>query len=172
MTAAQRFRIAAAVAADVPDLHRLVRGLAEFERLGDMCVSTEADLAQALFGPRPAAEALIARLEENPEVAAGFALFFQTYSTFLGRPTLWLEDLFVRPENRGAGLGRQLLVALAQLACERGCGRFEWAVLDWNREAIRFYETLGARVLPDWRIARVTGDDLALLAGVLPHPRG
>ena len=158
------FRIERATPSDVADLHALVRGLAEYERLTAICTSTEADLADALFGPHPAAEALIARLEANSEICAGFALFFHTYSTFLGRRSLWLEDLFVAPEHRGAGLGRRLLVALAALARERDCGRFEWAVLDWNRPAIRFYESLGATLLADWRIARVTGEALARLA--------
>jgi GNAT superfamily N-acetyltransferase len=159
------FRILPATPADIPSLHGLVRALAEYERLSDICTSTDADLHAALFGPRPVAEALIARLDGNSEVAAGFALFFHTYSTFLGRPSLWLEDLFVRPEHRGAGIGQALIRALAGIAADRGCGRFEWAVLDWNRPAIRFYESLGAAVLPDWRIARVTGDALARLAG-------
>lgn len=158
------FRIAAAAPADLPDLHALVRDLAEYERLTAICTSTEVDLADALFGAHPAAEALIARVDGNSHDCAGFALFFHTYSTFLGRRSLWLEDLFVRPQYRGAGLGRRLLVALAGLARERGCGRFEWAVLDWNEPAIAFYRSLGASVLPDWRIARVTGDALERLA--------
>jgi GNAT superfamily N-acetyltransferase len=170
------FRILPVGPADVPDLHALIRGLADYERLADICTSTESDLTEALFGPRPAAEALIARLDGNSENCIGFALFFHTYSTFLGRRSLWLEDLFVRPEHRGAGVGRALLTALAGLACARGCGRFEWAVLDWNRPAILFYESLGATVLPDWRIARVTGEALARLASeapssaATPHP--
>ena len=164
MTQRERFRIAPARPADVADLHRLVRGLAEYERLSDLCVSTEADLRRALFTPPAACEALIARPDEESEEAAGFALFFHTYSTFLGRRGLWLEDLYVAPAHRGRGLGRRLLTALAQIARARKCGRFEWAVLDWNAPAIRFYESLGARMLPDWRIARVTGDDLARLA--------
>jgi GNAT superfamily N-acetyltransferase len=164
MIAAAGFRILRVAPADIDDLHALVRALALYERLSDICTSTPADLAAALFGPRPVAEALIARLDDNSQVAVGFALFFHTYSTFLGRPSLWLEDLFVRPEQRGRGLGEALIRALAALAVERGCGRFEWAVLDWNRPAIDFYEGLGAAVLPDWRIARVTGDALARLA--------
>jgi GNAT superfamily N-acetyltransferase len=159
------FRIAPASRADVPDLQALVRRLAEYERLGAICVSTESDLAEALFGSRPVAEALIARLDANPQLCAGFALFFHTYSTFLGRRSLWLEDLFVIPEHRGRGIGRALLVEMAALARARDCGRFEWAVLEWNGPAIRFYESLGASVLPDWRIARVTGESLARLAG-------
>ena len=165
MSERERFRIAAARPADVADLHALVRGLAEYERLSDLCVSTEADLHRALFTPPVACEALIARLDEKCEEAAGFALFFHTYSTFLGRRGLWLEDLFVAPVHRGSGLGRRLLTSLARIARERDCGRFEWAVLDWNAAAIGFYESLGARVLPDWRIARVTGPDLDRLAG-------
>ena len=121
-------------------------------------------MTRALFGDARCAEALIARLDANPEVIAGFALFFQTYSTFLGQPTLWLEDLFVRAEHRGNGVGAGLLRALAAIAVDRRCGRFEWTVLDWNATAIRFYQSLGAAVLPDWRIARVTGDALARLA--------
>jgi GNAT superfamily N-acetyltransferase len=161
---ARSFRIAHAVPDDVADLHALVRALAEYERLSAICTSSEQDLADALFGPRPAAEALIVRLDAKSHVSIGFALFFHTYSTFLGRRSLWPEDLFVRPEHRGAGVGRALLAALAALARERHCGRFEWAVLDWNTPAIGFYESLGARILPDWRIARVTGDALAALA--------
>ena len=145
------------------DIHALIRALAEFEQLAHLCVSTEADVAAALFGPRPLAEALIARKTVDPVPAAGFALFFHNWSTFLGRPGLWLEDLFVRPGHRGAGVGRALLARLAALARERGCGRFEWAVLDWNAPAIRFYEGLGATMLPDWRICRVTGEALERL---------
>jgi GNAT superfamily N-acetyltransferase len=159
------FRIAPARPSDVADLHALVRALAEYERLAAICVSTEADLADALFGPRPAAEALLARQGGESGPAAGFALFFHTFSTFLGRRGLWLEDLFVLPQFRKSGLGRALLVRLAGIASERGCGRFEWSVLDWNAPAIGFYEALGATVLPDWRIARVTGEALARLAG-------
>ena len=158
------YRILPVTTADIDDLHALVRGLAAYERLSDICTSTPADLATALFGPRPVAEALIVRLDGNSQVPAGFALFFHTYSTFLGRPSLWLEDLFVEPEHRGRGIGQALIRTLAALAVERGCGRFEWAVLDWNRPAIDFYEGLGAAVLPDWRIARVTGDALGRLA--------
>ncbi len=162
---AGRFAIAAARPADTEDLHALIRGLAEYERLADLCVSTPADIADALFGPAPVAEALIARERGESGPACGFALFFHTFSTFRGRRSLWLEDLFVRPEVRGAGLGRALLLELAAIAHARGCARFEWAVLDWNRPAIDFYERQGAVVLPEWRIARVTGDALAAMAG-------
>jgi GNAT superfamily N-acetyltransferase len=161
---ARSFEIASATLADVPQIHALIVALAHYERLADRCISTEADVADALFGPRPAAEVLIARSGTQSPPLAGFALFFHTFSTFLGRRSLWLEDLFVRPECRGAGIGRALLSRLAALACERGCGRFEWSVLDWNAPAIRFYEALGAQVLPDWRICRVTGPELRRLA--------
>ena len=156
----QAFSIAAATPADVPEIQALVRALADYEHLDAACVSTEADLHEALFGSRPAAEALIARKSGISMPVAGFALFFHTFSTFLGRRSLWLEDLFVRPEHRGAGIGRALLTALAGIARARECGRFEWAVLDWNQSAIGFYQSLGAVVLPDWRIARVTGGAL------------
>jgi len=158
------FTIAPAERADVPAIHDLIRALAEYERLAHLCVSTVADIDAALFGPRPAAEVLIARRPGQTSEAAGFALFFQTFSTFLGRPSLWLEDLFVRPADRGLGIGGALLSALAARAHERGCGRFEWSVLDWNVPAIGFYESLGATVLPEWRICRVTGEALTRLA--------
>lgn len=158
------FTINVAGPTDLPDVHALIAGLADYEGLTGICVATQEDLAHALFGERRCAEALIARVDGNSPMAAGFSLFFHTYSTFLGRRTLWLEDLFVRPEYRRNGLGRQLLKALAALAVERDCGRFEWAVLDWNVAAIDFYESLGASVLPDWRIARVTGEALPRLA--------
>ena len=158
------FAIVPATAADIPAIVELIRALADYERLSHLCVSTEADLAAALFGTRPAAEVLVAREAAPPGKAVGFALFFHSFSTFLGRRSLWLEDLFVRPEHRGAGIGRGLLQALARIAQERGCGRFEWTVLDWNEPAIRFYAALGADVLPDWRICRVTGAALERLA--------
>ncbi len=142
----------------------MIRALAQYEKLAHLCVATEGQIHAALFGPRPLAEVLIARDRGSFAEAAGFALFCHTFSTFLGRPTLWLEDLFVRPGQRGRGVGRALLGALAALAGERGCGRFEWSVLDWNAPAIRFYEALGARVLEDWKICRVTGDALARMA--------
>lgn len=172
MANGRSFTIAAAKRDDVGDLHRLVRALADYERLTAICSSTAADLEDALFGEYPAAEALIARLDEKSQECAGFALFFHTYSTFLGRRSLWLEDLFVIPRHRGLGIGRALLVRLAALARERGCGRFEWAVLDWNASAIAFYEGLGAKVLPDWRIARVTGDALERLSAACPRSAG
>ena len=146
---------------DVPEVHAMISDLARFEELSHLCVASEEDLADALFGPAPAAEALIAR---SGAEAAGFALFFHTYSTFLGRRSLWLEDLFVLPAHRRRGCAKLLLQALARLAVERNCGRFEWAVLDWNAQAIAFYQGLGAKVLPDWRIVRVVGPALTMLA--------
>jgi GNAT superfamily N-acetyltransferase len=158
------FSVAPATPRDVTDIHALIVALAQYERLTHLCVSTEGDIDAALFGPRPAAEVLIARVAANRARAAGFALFFHTFSTFTGRRSLWLEDLFVRPEHRGLGIGKALLAHLAALARERDCARFEWAVLEWNEPALRFYESLGATVLPDWRICRMTGDAIDGLA--------
>jgi GNAT superfamily N-acetyltransferase len=155
------FEIRPAQPGDVPTIHAMIGALAEFEKLAHLCVGTEAHLAEALFGPRPSAEVLIACKDRTP---AAFALFFHNFSTFLGRPGLWLEDLFVLPEHRRQGCAQALLRALAGIARERGCGRFEWAVLDWNASAIAFYQSLGATVLPDWRITRVVGPALAALA--------
>lgn len=154
-------RIVPATPADVPAILELIKGLAAYERLSHEMVATEADLRNALFGSRPFAEVILAKEGDEP---VGFALFFHNYSTFLGRPGLYLEDLFVDPERRGRGIGRQLLAALARLAVERGCGRFEWSVLEWNAPAIGFYERMGARVMPEWRICRLTGEALARAA--------
>jgi len=150
-----------ATRADVPEILRLIRALAEYEKLASDVVATEAGLAETLFGARPAAEVLLA---EESGRAVGFALFFQNYSTFLGKPGIYLEDLFVEPAIRGKGLGKQLLQAVARLAVERGCGRFEWAVLDWNEPAIGFYQSLGARPMTDWKVMRLTGEALRKLA--------
>jgi GNAT superfamily N-acetyltransferase len=156
----------AATVDDVPLILEFIRGLAEYEKLTDEVEATEEKLRTSLFpsregaaGPlrRPAAECVLAFTEEEP---AGFALFFQTYSTFLARPGIWLEDLFVKPHLRGRGIGRELLLHVAALASERGCGRMEWSVLDWNAPALAFYQSLGARPLPDWRICRLTGESL------------
>ena len=149
---------------DLADIQALILALAEYERLSHLCVATSEQLADALLGPRPAAEVQIARIDGDSGPAVGFALFCHTFSTFLGRRTLWLEDLYVRQEHRGRGVGRALLRRLASIARERGCGRFEWAVLDWNAPSIRFYEGLGARLMDDWTICRVTGDALDRLA--------
>ena len=139
----------------------MIRALAEYEKLAHLVVGTTADLDAALFGPRPAAEVLVAW---NADVPAAFALFFHNFSTFLGRRGLWLEDLYVRPEFRRQGCAQTMLRTLAGIARARDCGRFEWSVLDWNAPAIAFYENLGATILPDWRIARVTGNALVTLA--------
>lgn len=147
---------------DVPAILSLIEALADYERLRDQCVATEARLRETLFSARPAAEVLIA--EDSGGSVAGFALFCGNYSTFLARPGIWLEDLFVRPEFRGQGLGRMLLAELARLAVDRGCGRVEWAVLDWNAPSIGFYESLGARGMTEWTTFRLTGDDLTALA--------
>ena len=153
--------IRAAVPADVPLILSLIRELAEYERLAHEVTASEADLHTALFGPKPAAECRIAELDGKP---VGFALFFHNFSTFLGKPGLYLEDLFVRPEARGKGVGRQLLAHLAKLSLQRGCGRFEWAVLDWNAPAIKFYKSLGAEMMETWKINRLTGGALQRLA--------
>lgn len=139
---------------DVPAIVGLIRELAEFERLTHLLQVTPESLQPHLFGPRPVAEALVA--EVDGQVVA-FALFFTNFSTFLAKPGLYLEDLYVQPAHRRSGLGRALLQRLGAIAVERGYGRFEWSVLDWNDNAIRFYESMGATVLPDWRICRVTG---------------
>ncbi len=139
----------------------LIRALAEYEKLEDQVVATESTLRQALFGPRPGAEAVIARSGGAP---AAFALYFHNFSTFLGKPGLYLEDLFVRPAFRGRGIGKSLLAHLARLALERGCGRFEWAVLDWNEPARDFYESLGAGANAEWINYRMTGEALERLA--------
>jgi GNAT superfamily N-acetyltransferase len=154
-------RIVPATAADAGEIHRLIGALAAYERLSHEHVSTEADIRTGLFGPRPYAEVLLAKLDEE---TVGFALFFHNYSTFLGRPGLYLEDLFVQPDHRGRGIGRALLATLARIAVERGCGRFEWSVLDWNEPAIGFYRRMGAQLMDEWRICRLTGDALAQLA--------
>ncbi|WP_258187782.1 GNAT family N-acetyltransferase [Trinickia symbiotica] len=146
---------------DVGPILALMRELAEFEKLTHLFVATEQSLSDALFGARPAAEALVAELDGR---LVGYALFFHNFSTFLSRRGLYLEDLYVQPALRGSGLGTALLRRVAALAIERRCGRFEWSVLDWNQRAIDFYTKMGATVLPDWRIVRVTGDSLAQLA--------
>lgn len=142
---------------DLPAIVGLIRELAEFEHLSHLVSVTSQTLQPHLFGPRPAAEALVAEVDAQ---IVGFALTFTNFSTFLGLPGLYLEDLYVQPAHRGCGIGRAMLEHLAAVAVERGCGRFEWSVLDWNRHAIGFYEKMGATVLPDWRICRVTGPAL------------
>ena len=158
-----RFVVRPAEPRDVDAIVQLIRGLAEFEQLTHLLEVTPARLHPHLFGPRPVAEALVA--ESGGEVVA-FALFFTNFSTFLARPGLYLEDLYVTPTQRGRGIGKALLTRLAKLAVERECGRFEWSVLDWNEHAIRFYRGLGATVMPDWRICRITGEALEAFRGV------
>jgi GNAT superfamily N-acetyltransferase len=153
--------IAPATRADVPAILEMIHGLAEFERLEHLCIASEDDIERALFGDQASVEVVLAWEGDR---TAGFALFFHNFSTFLGRRGLYLEDLFVRPEFRRRGYGRALLVHLARIAVERSCGRFEWAVLDWNAPAIGFYRRLGAQILPEWRITRVTGAALVSLA--------
>lgn len=150
-----------ATRADIPQILTFIRGLAEYEKLAHEAVATPALLERHLFGDRPAAEVVIAEADGVP---AGFALFFHSFSTFLGQPGLYLEDLFVLPSHRGLGLGKRLMVHLARLAVERGCGRFEWSVLDWNTPAIDFYRRLGAIGLEEWTVQRVSGEALHTLA--------
>ncbi len=150
-----------ATRADLPLIAALIRELADYERLADAVRFDEAGLGEHLFGARPAAEVLIAEADGKPQ---GFALFFHTFSTFEGKPGLYLEDLFVRPEARGLGLGKALLARLAATALQRGCARFEWAVLDWNAPAIGFYEAIGACAMDDWTVMRVDGPALHTLA--------
>ncbi len=156
-----RVEIRSAEARDASLILELIHGLAEYERLADAVVATEASVRESLFGPRPAAEVLLA---EVAGTAAGFALYFHNYSTFLAQHGLYLEDLFVRPEFRGRGIGTRLLARLAAIAVERHCGRFEWAVLDWNSDAIRFYQSLGAEPMAEWTTFRITGAALTALA--------
>jgi len=154
-------RIEPAGEPDLPLILGFIRELAEYERMLDQVVATEALLREQLFGARRGAEVVIARWDGE---AAGFALFFHNFSTFLGRRGLYLEDLFVRPAFRGKGVGRALLAHLARTAVERGCGRLEWWVLDWNEPAIGFYRALGAQPMSDWTVFRLSGEPLAALA--------
>ena len=157
------FRVERATERDVPLILRLIKELAEYEKMSADVTATEEKLRQSLFGPHPGAEVVIAYAGDE---AAGFALFFHNYSTFLGQPGIYLEDLYVFPKWRGHGLGKRLLAHLAALAVERGCGRFEWSVLDWNEPAIGFYKKLGAKPMDEWTVFRVTGDALRQLARV------
>jgi GNAT superfamily N-acetyltransferase len=158
---ANKFSIRPAQPSDVAHIHAMIVELAVFEKLEHMVVATEALLHEGLFGAKPSCEAIIG--EENGEVVT-FALFFHNFSTFLTKKGLYLEDLYVREVHRGKGYGTAMLKKLAEIAVERQCGRFEWSVLDWNEPAINFYKAMGASILPDWRICRVTGDSLTALA--------
>jgi GNAT superfamily N-acetyltransferase len=161
MTQSFGLDISPATAADVPLILSLINDLAEYEKLRHESVATETSIHEALFGPKPHAEAVIARFDGEP---AGFALFFHNFSTFLGKPGLYLEDLFVRPAYRGRAIGKSLLSHLASLAVQRNCGRFQWQVLDWNRPSRDFYESLGAQADPAWVNYRMSGDALRRLA--------
>ena len=154
--------IRAATPDDVPAIFELMRQLAIYEKLEHALVSTAADLSEALFGKNPVAEGILATLEGRP---VGYALYFRTYSTFLGKPGMYLEDLFVLPEARGKGLGKALLARLAAITVERGYGRLEWSVLNWNEPAIGFYKSLGAVPMDEWTVYRLTGAPLTALAG-------
>jgi GNAT superfamily N-acetyltransferase len=156
-----KFEIRAATEADVPLILSLIKELAEYERLSHEVVATEEALGNSLFGERPVAEVVIGHLGDGP---VGFALFFHTFSTFLAKPGIYLEDLYVKPRYRGMGFGRALLVHLARLARERGCGRFEWSVLDWNEPAIGFYRSIGASPVSGWTVYRLSGEALDELA--------
>jgi GNAT superfamily N-acetyltransferase len=151
-------RIRPATAGDVPLILHFIRSLAEYEKLGPVCVADEARLRETLFGGRAYAEVIVAEWKGQ---AAGFALFFHNYSTFLAQPGIYLEDLFVEPAFRGQGIGKALLTELARIANRRGCGRVDWQVLDWNKPSIEFYERMGARPLNDWLTYRLTGEALA-----------
>jgi GNAT superfamily N-acetyltransferase len=146
-----------ATSADIPLILGFIRALADYEKLTHEVEATEEKLRATLFGEKPAAECVLAFADDAAQTPAGFALFFTNYSTFLAKPGLYLEDLFVKPEFRGRGIGKALLLHVASLAHQRGCGRMEWAVLDWNQPAIDFYESLGARRLREWQICRLTG---------------
>lgn len=156
-----QIEIRAAVEADVPLIHAFIRELAHYEHLVDSCFVTTDDLRTHLFGPRPAAEVLIGEIDGVP---LGYALYFRNFSTFAGKPGLYLEDLFVRPVVRRKGLGLALLRRLAQIAIERDCARIEWCVLDWNAPAIAFYESLGARMMSEWRLFRLAGEPMTRFA--------
>jgi len=156
-----KFHIRAATADDVSLILMFIKGLADFERLSDEVTATEESLRESLFGANPGAEVAIGFVGDEP---AGFAVFFHNYSTFLGQRGMYLEDIFVVPEHRSNGLGKLLLSHVANIALERGCGRLEWSVLDWNEDAARFYKGLGAEVMGDWRTFRMDGDALRKLA--------
>lgn len=160
-TNTETVRVRPAAEADLPLILHFIESLAVYEKLRDQCVATEEKLRATLFGPRPAAEVLIATIDDVP---LGFALFFHNYSTFLAQPGIFLEDLFVKPEARGKGVGFALLSALANIAIERNCGRLEWAVLDWNELAISFYKRIGAVPMDEWTTFRLTGTALQELA--------
>jgi GNAT superfamily N-acetyltransferase len=163
---ATALRIAPAAESDVPLILSFIRKLAEYEKLSHQVVATEALLCETLFGARRFAEVVLAYWAGEP---VGFALYFHNYSTFVARPGIYLEDLFVEPTHRGKGIGKALLIHVAKIAVERGCGRFQWAVLDWNTPAIDFYRSLGAEPLDDWTLFRLSGDALHRVAALSPR---
>lgn len=154
---------------DIPLLLEFIKALADYERLSHLVSATDSSLRESLFGVQPGAQALLAFEDDIP---VGFAVYFHSFSTFLGRRGMWLEDLFVKPEYRGRGYGKALLHRVGQIAHERGCGRFEWAVLDWNTPSIEFYSSLGAEPLSDWTIFRMTGKSLEQFSRTSPLPAG
>ena len=158
---AAKLTIRPATKSDVPVILELIRALASYERAPEQVIATEQGLVEVLFGKKPAAEVLLALENDRP---VGFAIFFHNFSTWVGRPGLYLEDLFIRPDDRGKGYGRALLVHLAKIARDRGCGRMEWSVLDWNEPAINFYRKLGAKPMHEWTVFRLTPEDIAELA--------
>lgn len=164
-TTIEGLQLRLATQADVPQILQFIQALAEYEKLSSEVVADEAKLQQTLFGDKAFAEVVLADYQGQP---AGFALFFHNYSTFLAKPGIYLEDLFVDPALRGKGIGKALITYLATLAVARDCGRLEWSVLDWNQPAIDFYQSLGAVMLHDWRINRVTGDTLQRMASQFP----
>ena len=161
MSDTHSFTIRSAISKDVPAIFSLIQALADYEKLSHAVTGNAESLKEHLFGSRPCVEAIVA---QSSDQIVGFALFFSNYSTFLTKPGLYLEDLFVLPDYRGKGIGKALLAHLAQLALSRDCGRLEWSVLDWNEPAIAFYQRMGATILPDWQICRVTGAAIAKLA--------
>ncbi len=162
------FEIKKAEAKDVPLIFSFIKELAEYEKLSHEVIATEALLKETLFGEKPHAEVIIAYLNQEP---VSFALYFHNYSTFLGRPGIYLEDLYVKPEARGQGIGQKILAYLAHLAKERKCGRLEWWVLDWNESAIAFYKRIGAKAMDEWTVYRVTGEALNDLAASWQNPK-
>lgn len=153
-------QIRPAVIDDIPELLGMIRELAEFEKLADQVVATEEDYRESLFGEKPAAEALICKIENS---MVGYAIFFSTFSTFIGRAGIWLEDIYIRPAHRTQGIGTKLLKAVGKIAEERNAGRYEWCVLDWNQNAINLYEKMGGEILEEWRIVRMDGKTLSSL---------
>ena len=153
-------QIRPAVIEDIPELLRMIRELAEFEKLTDQVVATEEDYQESLFGEKPAAEALICEVDHS---IVGYAIFFSTFSTFIGQAGIWLEDIYIRPAHRTQGIGTKLLKAVGKIAEERNAGRYEWCVLDWNQNAINLYEKMGGEILEEWRIVRMDGETLSTL---------